>query len=56
MDKDVYVGSEADSLDSLSAEMFSENGMVELNFSCEGTRYFPVSQFLEKGRDFWFGG
>ena len=32
------------------------NGIVGLNFSCDGTHYLPVPQFLEKGYSFWFGG
>ncbi|MFZ0469075.1 MAG: hypothetical protein WAL92_09160 [Thiogranum sp.] len=32
------------------------NGLVGLNFSCDGTHYLPVSEFLEKDHRFWFGG
>jgi len=32
------------------------NGLVGLNFSCDGTHYLPVPQFLEKDQRFWFGG
>ena len=31
------------------------NGIVGLNFSCDGSHYMPVEDFLEKGGDFWFG-
>lgn len=28
-------------------------GMVELNFSCDGTHHLPVTEFLEKNISFW---
>jgi hypothetical protein len=31
------------------------NGMVSLNFSCDGTHYLRHDDFLAKGMDFWFG-
>lgn len=31
------------------------NGMVGLNFSCDGTHYVPYEEFLSKGLEFWFG-
>jgi len=31
------------------------NGMVGLNFSCDGSHYMPVTEFLEKPNSFWFG-
>ena len=31
------------------------NGMVGLNFSCDGSHYLRYDEFLEKGLDFWFG-
>jgi hypothetical protein len=31
------------------------NGMVGLNFSCDGSHYMPWSQLLEKHMDFWLG-
>lgn len=31
------------------------NGMVSLTFSCDGSHYMPVEEFLEKGDEFWFG-
>jgi len=31
------------------------NGMVSLNFSCDGSHYLPYQEFLDKGMDFWFG-
>jgi len=31
------------------------NGMVGLTFSCDGSHYMPVTEFLEKPDSFWFG-
>lgn len=31
------------------------NGMVGLNFSCDGSHYMRYDEFLEKSIDFWFG-
>ena len=31
------------------------NGMVSLNFSCDGSHYMRFDEFLDKGMDFWFG-
>jgi hypothetical protein len=31
------------------------NGMVSLNFSCDGSHYLPYNEFLSKGLSFWFG-
>ncbi|MCK5727424.1 MAG: hypothetical protein KAH22_11450 [Thiotrichaceae bacterium] len=31
------------------------NGMVALNFSCDGSHYIPCEEFLDKGQDFWVG-
>lgn len=31
------------------------NGMVALNFSCDGSHYLRYDDFLEKNVDFWFG-
>jgi hypothetical protein len=31
------------------------NGMVSLNFSCDGSHYLRWDEFLEKGLLFWFG-
>ncbi|MGD9788352.1 MAG: hypothetical protein AB7U30_10420 [Sulfuricellaceae bacterium] len=31
------------------------NGMVGLTFSCDGSHYLPVDEFLGQGSDFWFG-
>lgn len=31
------------------------NGQVALNFSCDGSHYMPVEEFLEKDQEFWFG-
>lgn len=32
------------------------NGVVGLNFSCDGTHYLQFDEFLAQGLDFWFGG
>ena len=32
------------------------NGMVGLNFSCDGSHYMHYEEFLEKNLTFWFGG
>ncbi len=32
------------------------NGMISLNFSCDGSHYLPYKEFLSKGMSFWFGG
>ena len=31
------------------------NGMVGLNFSCDGSHYMRFDEFLEKSLEFWFG-
>jgi hypothetical protein len=31
------------------------NGLVGLNFSCDGTHYMPAQDFLQKDIDFWIG-
>jgi hypothetical protein len=31
------------------------NGLVGLNFSCDGSHYMPAGDFLEKDQSFWFG-
>jgi hypothetical protein len=31
------------------------NGIVGLNFSCDGSHYMPWEEFLEKGMGFWLG-
>lgn len=31
------------------------NGIVGLNFSCDGSHYLRWDEFLSKGTDFWFG-
>lgn len=31
------------------------NGMISLNFSCDGSHYLPYKEFLDKGMAFWFG-
>ncbi|MDR3393701.1 MAG: PDC sensor domain-containing protein [Parasulfuritortus sp.] len=32
------------------------NGVVGLTFSCDGSHYIPVDEFLDKGEGFWMGG
>lgn len=46
MDKTVYLR---------SGSLNIMNGMVGLNFSCDGSHYMPVAEFLEKDERFWFG-
>lgn len=31
------------------------NGLVGLNFSCDGSHYMPANEFLDKDMRFWFG-
>jgi len=31
------------------------NGMVGLNFFCDGSHYLRYDEFLDKGLEFWFG-
>jgi len=31
------------------------NGLVGLNFSCDGSHYMPAQDFLQKDLEFWFG-
>lgn len=31
------------------------NGLIGLNFSCDGSHYLPVNEFLNKDTGFWFG-
>ena len=31
------------------------NGIVGLNFSCDGSHYIPWAEFLDKKLDFWLG-
>jgi len=38
-----------------SASINVINGMVGLNFSCDGSHYMGVQEFLCKDDDFWFG-
>jgi len=39
-----------------SASLNLINGLVSLNFSCDGTHYMPAREFLGKDDQFWFGG
>ena len=38
-----------------SASLNIINGMIGLTFSCDGSHYMPVDEFLEKPDSFWFG-
>ncbi|MET0028872.1 MAG: hypothetical protein ABW101_14690 [Candidatus Thiodiazotropha sp.] len=38
-----------------SASINIMNGMLGLTFSCDGSHYMPVEEFLEKSLNFWFG-
>jgi hypothetical protein len=38
-----------------SASLNIMNSLVGLTFSCDGTHYIPVSEFLQKDISFWFG-
>ena len=38
-----------------SASLNIMNGMVGLTFSCDGSHYMPVAEFLDKELGFWFG-
>jgi hypothetical protein len=31
------------------------NGMVGLNFSCDGSHYIPVQEFIDNSMDYWLG-
>lgn len=39
-----------------SASLNIMNGLIGLTFSCDGTHYIPVSEFLQKDIAFWFDG
>ena len=39
-----------------SASLNIMNGMVGLTFSCDGSHYISVEEFLSKEKRFWFGG
>lgn len=38
-----------------SASLNIINGLVGLTFSCDGSHYMQVTEFLSKGENFWFG-
>lgn len=38
-----------------SASLNIVNGMIGLTFSCDGSHYMPVGEFLERDLAFWFG-
>jgi len=47
-----YLGADFD-LRAGSLNIF--NGMVGLNFSCNGSHYMPWAEFLDKSLEFWLG-
>ncbi|MCG8099423.1 MAG: hypothetical protein JAZ05_10070, partial [Candidatus Thiodiazotropha taylori] len=38
-----------------SASVNIMNGMLGLTFSCDGSHYMPVEEFLAKNLSFWLG-
>lgn len=38
-----------------SASINIMNGLIGLNFSCDGSHYMPVDEFLNRDMQFWFG-
>jgi hypothetical protein len=38
-----------------SASINIINGFVALNFSCDGSHYMPVDEFLQRGEVLWLG-
>ena len=38
-----------------SASINIMNGMLGLTFSCDGSHYMPVEEFLERDLSFWLG-
>ena len=38
-----------------SASVNIVNGMVGLNFSCDGSHYIPVQEFIDNAMDYWLG-
>jgi len=38
-----------------SASINIMNGLIGLNFSCDGSHYMPVDEFLNRDMNFWFG-
>jgi hypothetical protein len=38
-----------------SASINIMNGMLGLTFSCDGSHYMPVEEFIEKNLGFWVG-
>ena len=39
----------------LSASINIINGMIGLTFSCDGSHYMPIREFLERDMAFWLG-
>jgi hypothetical protein len=46
MDENIYLR---------SGSLNTMNGIVALNFSCDGSHYMPWDEFLDKRLDFWLG-
>jgi hypothetical protein len=46
MDENIYLR---------SGSLNTMNGIVALNFSCDGSHYMPWAEFLDKRLDFWLG-
>ncbi len=46
MDENIYLR---------SGSLNTMNGLVALNFSCDGSHYMPWQEFLDKRLDFWLG-
>ena len=46
MDENIYLR---------SGSLNTMNGIVALNFSCDGSHYMPWEEFLDKRLDFWLG-
>lgn len=38
-----------------SASLNTMNAMVGLTFSCDGSHFIPVNEFLKRDLTFWFG-
>jgi hypothetical protein len=38
-----------------SASINIMNGMLGLTFSCDGSHYMPISEFLDRNLSFWLG-
>lgn len=38
-----------------SASINVINGMVGLNFSCDGSHYIPINEFVDNAMEYWLG-